>query len=502
MGVRDYTLYDFLRHNAAYAGVEPAVIDNQGTTTYRQLLERVDRLSAGLARRGISKGDRICILAQNSAAYLELYGACAKTGAVAYPLNWRLTSQEIREVINLADPKVLAVGAGQASQLQDSDLHSVEICARIGPGSMEGFIPLEDLYLPSPAGDFEVGSQDPFVIISTAAVAGVPRGAVLTHANLALGGYLLANTLGLRSQDRNLAALPLYHITGLGLALSMFQVGGANIILEKFDPVEAVQLMDAHNVTLMTDFPPVLSLLLEARAAVGARWEKLRCVVGLDAPDVIQRLYRETNARFWVGYGQSETCGGVTLARAEEKPGSAGKPLPLVRLRCVDEAGQAVPVGEVGEIVIQGPLVFSGYWRDPDATQYTLRDGWHHTGDLGKLDEDGYVYFAGRKPEKDLIKTGGENVYSAEVEHVIQGLPGVAAVCVIGVPDQQWGEAVKAVIQMVPGESLTEEQVRTAVTERIASYKKPRHVLFVDRLPVTAGGEIDRAAVKAAYGSG
>ena len=339
-------------------------------------------------------------------------------------------------------------------------------------------------------------------MISTAAVAGTPRGAVLTHANFITAGFLLIKALGLNTSDCHLAVLPLFHITGLGLAMGMIQAGGKNVILDTFDPVKAVQMMDEHQVSLIADFPPVLSALLDARQAASAKWETLKYVVGLDAPDVIQRLYAESSAKFWTGFGQSETTGTVTLVRVDTKPGSVGKPLPLTRVRCVDELGNDVPAGEVGEIAVRGPVVFAGYWNDPDATAYTFRHGWHHTGDLGKFDDEGFLYYAGQKPEKELIKSGGENVYPAEVEQVLNDLPEVAAACVIGVPDEKWGEAVKAVIELTPGTSITAEQVRDAVAERIASYKKPRYMDFVDSLPRTADGKIDREAVKSTHGSG
>jgi acyl-CoA synthetase (AMP-forming)/AMP-acid ligase II len=258
--------------------------------------------------------------------------------------------------------------------------------------------------------------------------------------------------------------------------------------------------MDDHQVTLLADFPPILAMLLDAKDASGANWDSLRYVLGLDAPDVIQRLYQETKARFWTGFGQSEITGVATLGEVIEKPGSAGRPIPLVRIRCVDESGEEVCVGDPGEIVVRGPTVFEGYWRDPDATYDTFRHGWHHTGDIGRFDEDGYLYYVGRMPEKELIKSGGENIYPAEVEHVLQGLPEINAVCVIGVPDPEWGEAVKAVIELLPGKSLTEEAVRQAVADRIASFKKPKIVNFTKALPRGSAGEIDRAEVKIRFG--
>jgi long-chain acyl-CoA synthetase len=278
------------------------------------------------------------------------------------------------------------------------------------------------------------------------------------------------------------------------------QAGGANVVLGGMDPALAVGQIDQHQVTLMASFPPVLSMLLEAREKTGAHWRSLKYVLGLEAPDIIQRLHAETQARFWTGFGQSETSGLVTLVSVTEKPGAAGRPLPAARVRCVNERGEDVPAGDPGEIAVRGPLVFSGYWRDPDATDYVFRHGWHHTGDVGKFDPEGYLYYLGRKPEKDLIKSGGENVYPAEVEAVILEMPQVEAVCVIGVPDAKWGEAVKAVVELKSEEQLTAEEVSEAVAGRIASFKKPRYVDFVVGLPRQPNGEVDRQAVKAAHG--
>jgi acyl-CoA synthetase (AMP-forming)/AMP-acid ligase II len=499
MGLRDLTLYHFLEHNARHYGAAPAVHGAEESISHEQFLDRVDRLAAGITKRGIAKGDRVCILAQNSLEYLDLYGACAKTGAIAYPINWRLSAEEIGQVVALADPAMLAVGASHLAQIEAIDLGGTQVRAIIGEGSKEGFVPVSDLYEETKGEPGEISGEDPFVIISTAAVTGVPRGAILTHSNLIMAGYQLIAVMGLRAEDCHLAALPLFHITGLGLSLGMSQVGGANVVLETFDPALASTLIDKHKVTLMADFPPVLSMLLEAKEATGSKWGSLKYVLGLDAPDVIQRLHEETEASFWTGFGQAETSGVVTQMPIMEKPGAAGRPLPVMRVRCVDEAGEQVPAGEPGEIVVRGPLVFSGYWRDPDATDFAFRHGWHHTGDIGKFDDEGYLYFVGRKPEKELIKSGGENVYPEEVERVIRELSKVAAVCVIGVSDKKWGEAVKAVVELAPGKKLTADEVIEAVASRIASFKKPRYVDFVESLPRKSSGEIDRAAVKEAH---
>jgi long-chain acyl-CoA synthetase len=489
-----------LERNAATAGSDPALIGPDQILSHKEFLEQVDKLAAGFLQRGIAKGDRVCILAQNSFEYLEIYGACAKMGAIAYPINWRLTAAEVAQVVEKADPQMLVVGAAHLPQLEGTDLSSLRVRALIGDGSAPEFIPFAELYASSASESEAVDGDDPFVIISTAAVAGVPRGAVLTHANFLAAGDLLLAALGLTAEDRHLAALPLFHITGLGLSLAVSQAGGANVVLETLDPGLAAVVMDTHKVTLMADFPPILSMLLDAREASGAQWSSLKYVLGLDAPEVIQRLLTETKAEFLTGFGQAETTGAVTQVSVTEKPGSAGQPLPGISVRCVDEDGEDVAVGEPGEIVVRGPLVFSGYWRDPDATDFASRQGWHHTGDIGKFDAEGYLYYVGRRPEKELIKSGGENVYPEEVERIIREMPQVAAVCVIGVPDKKWGEAVKAVVELASGEELTDDQIREAVVARIASYKKPQFVDFVEELPRQPDGLVDRTAVKEIYG--
>lgn len=500
MGLRNFTLYQLLQHNATVHAESPAVISAGKIVSHAEFLARVDRLAAGMTEYGISKGDRVCILAQNSLEYLDLYGACAKTGAIAYPINWRLSAEEVGQVIDLAEPSMLFAGVGHIPQLEGSDLSKLKVRALIGEGSSEGFIPIDEIYLDTLTEAVGVDGSDPMVIISTAAVAGLPRGAVLTHDNMMIAGYPVIAALGLGPNDRHLAALPFFHITGLGLSLVVLQVGGANVVMETFDPTGAAELMDTFDITLMADFPPILFMLLEAKEASGAEWNHLRYVLGLDAPDVIQRLHQETQAKFWTGFGQSETSGLATMGSVEEKPGSAGRPIAIAEVRCVDSEGEDTLLGEPGEIVVRGPIVFGGYWRDPDATLYTFRQDWHHTGDVGRFDEEGYLYYVGRMPEKDLIKSGGENIYPAEVEHVVEEMPEVQAVCVIGVPDEEWGEAVKAIIELKQGKSLTEDVVRTRVAERIASFKKPRHVEFVEQLPRSDDGEIDRAVVKEKYG--
>ncbi len=494
------TFYTILQDNARARGSEIALIGSSDSLTYNQFLERVDMLAEGLNQRGITSGERVCLLAHNAIESFLLFGACARTGAIVFPINWRLSGAEVKAVLDLAEPKMLIVDGANLGTLESIEVEAIPHRVVLGSESQGDWLSFEDLSIEA-TGEFPgVKAEDAFVLLTTAAVEGVPRAATLTHDNILTASDQLINRLKLTPDDRHLAALPLFHVTGLGLSMAILQAGGANVIQERFNPSEAVLLMDQHQVSLLASFPPVLATLLEAREATDATWDSLRYVLGLDAPEMIQRLLAESGASFWTGFGQSETSGVITLIDVREKPGAAGKPLPGAEVRCFDENGVEVPIGAPGEIVVQGPLVFRGYWRDDDANLYTSRHGWHHTGDLGRFDEEGYLYYLGRKPEKDLIKSGGENVYPAEVEFAIASLPQTNAVCVIGVPDETWGETVKAVVELKPGKTLTEKEVVEAVTARIAAFKKPRHIQFVEALPRTPEGQIDRVAVKETYG--
>ena len=504
MSTQGFTLYDMVVRGASVFGDAPAVIHGERTLSFREFQRRVDALAGGLAGLGIGHGDRVCILAQNDPAYLELYGACARQGILAYPINWRLTADEVGRVVERAAPAMFVadastlgvVGGWPAAQ------PSIAHWYHLGEAAAPGFKPLASLYRDDAPPPADVGPDDPFAAISTAAVDVVPRGAVLTHANVLAANVIGAACFALTPADRYLLALPLFHVTALGTALAHMQAGGASVVVSRFDAEEAVRLIDRYRVTHVSDFPPVLATLLDAAEKLGSRLPSLRDVAGLDAPPTIQRLHDTTTARFWTGFGQSETTGFVSLQRVLDRPGAAGRPVALARVRLVDDYDREVPIGTPGEIVVRGPLVFQGYFGQPDVTAYTFRNGWHHTGDVGRFDADGYLHYVRRKPEKELIKPGGENVYPAEVETVIVQMDGVSGACVYGVPDVRWGEAVKAVVEVAPAGRYTAQQVTDYVGSRIARFKRPHVVVFTDALPRTPDGAVDREAVKKAWGEG
>jgi long-chain acyl-CoA synthetase len=504
MSVQSFTLYDMLVRNAAIFADRPAVIHAQGPWTFRQFLSRVNALAAGLAALPICKGERICILAQNHSDYLALYGACARLGVLAYPINWRLSLEEVGRIVDRAAPQMLVVDDTTLPTVADwpATRHSIAHWYTFSPTPAAGFAAFDTLANATAAAAgaaAEVLPDDPFAVISTAAVDIVPRGAVLTHTNILMANLQTAACMGLTAQDCNLLALPLFHVAALGSAFAIMHAGGTNVLMARFDAARAVQLIDAHRVTYLTSFPPVLTNILDVAAQAGSRLASLKHVTGLEGPDAIARLHASTTAHFWTGFGQTETSCFVTLQRVAEHPGSAGKVAPLCQVKLVDDYDREVPTGTPGEILVRGPVVFQGYYAQPEITAHTFRGGWHHTGDVGRFDDEGYLYYVKRKPEKELIKPGGENVYPAEVEAVIMEMPTVTGVCVFGVPDQQWGEAIKAVLATAD-QSLTAQQVSDYVASRIARYKRPKWVVFTETLPTNTEGLVDREAVKTQWG--
>ncbi|UCF57531.1 MAG: AMP-binding protein, partial [Deltaproteobacteria bacterium] len=352
-------------------------------------------------------------------------------------------------------------------------------------------------------GDFEpaeVSTDDGYVIIHTAAVAGRPRGALLSHGNVLCADMHFDYFFHARPEDVNLNLLPLFHVGGFFMATTSFHAGALNVNMSKFDVAQAVELIKEKKVSLMFDFAPILSSILEQHEKTGIDIGSLRAVAGLDTPETIEKYQKLVGGTFYCMYGQTETSCVATLSPYNDKPGSAGRTIPLAEVRLVDDYDRPVPTGQVGEITMKGPMVFKGYWNLPEENEYTFREGWHHTGDLGRFDEDGFLFYAGRKAEKELIKPGGENVYPAEVEKVILQHPAIERTVVFGVPDPKWKEGIKTVCELKGGQSLEPQELIDFVGERIARYKKPQYVEFITDFPLQEDGSPDRAKIKEQYG--
>ncbi len=504
MGLYDFTFYDVISRNALCFKDRPAWFeaDDGRTLTFEAFKSQVDRLACGLQKNGIRKGDRIGVVGKNSLEFFLLYGASAALGAIMLPINWRLSGEEVKFNLNDCTPRLVFADKEFQETVSNikGELSSVKGYFNL---NREGgaFSAFDTLFEKGDRIDsVEVLTDDGYVIIHTAAVAGRPRGALLSHGNVLCADMHFDYLCGLSAQDVHLNLLPLFHVGGLFMATASFHAGALNVNVRKFDASKAVKLIESRKVSFMFDFAPILGSILDEAQKTGVDICSLRAVPGLEAPETIERYQKMTGGTFYCMYGQTETSCVATFGRFNDKPGSAGKVLPLAEVRLVDDYDRPAPAGKVGEITMKGPMVFKGYWNLPDDNAYTFREGWHHTGDLGRFDDEGFLWYAGRKAEKELIKPGGENVYPAEVEKVILEHYAIEKTVVFGVPDPKWKEGIKAVCQLKPGASLTVQQLVDFVGERIARYKKPQYVEFASNLPLREDGTVDRAKVKERYG--
>jgi acyl-CoA synthetase (AMP-forming)/AMP-acid ligase II len=504
MGLYDLTMYDVINRNARcfkerHAWLE---VSDGREITFSQFKDMVDRLAKGLQRVGLEKGDRIGVLGKNSLEYFLLFGAASALGAIMLPMNWRLSADEVRFNLNDCAPKIVFADKEYQELIEGirGELSSVEHYFNLEPtdGNFQDFNSLMEN-----RGDFkqpEVCINDDFVMMYTAAVAGRPRGALLSHGNVLFADIHFGYFFNATPEDAHLNSLPLFHVGGLFMATTSFHVGALNINMSRFDTTKAIELIDEKKISFTMVFSPMLSSIVEGAEKTERDINSLRAVTGIETPEAIEKYQKATGGTFWCMYGQTETSCLATIARYNDRPGSAGRAIPLAEVRLVDDYDRPLPVGRVGEIVVRGPMVFKGYWDLPEETTYTFRDGWHHTGDQGRFDEDGFLWYAGRKPEKELIKPGGENVYPAEVEKAILQHPAVERTVVFGVPDPKWKEGIKAICQLKEGQILEPQELIDFVGERIARYKKPQYVEFVSDLPLLEDGTPDRAKIKEMYG--
>ena len=500
MNCSDLTLYDLIAGNAARHPDRDAVICGKRRITFWDWRKRCDQYAAGLVREGLSRGDRIAVVAGNEDDFLTLLGAAAKIGAIAVPVNWRLSEDEIAYILQDTQPTLLFTGSEHLDQAGKAAAKVNAIAKRYhfgAGGGTDGFLPFEALRREDGCEASGAASGHfPFLIIHTAATGGKPRGSVLAQANLIAAGLQIAHLLKLDGRDANICILPLFHIGGLSMTVATMLSGGKTVLVDRFDPSTVLSLIERERGTFFAAFPPILSSVLDVQQKESFDTASLRIVCGMDRPETIESFLKHNpQASFYNIYGQTEAMpvSGVDHA---ERPGSIGLPAILTRAAIFDDLDREVPSGLTGEICVRSPSVFQGYWNLAEETDQTLHSGWHHTGDLGRRDAEGFLWYAGRKPEKELIKSGGENVYPAEVEQAILSHGSIEEVCVIGVPDPEWGEAVKAFCVLKKGHALSAEALIDFVATRIARYKRPRYVVFIESLPRTAGGAVDRKAVR------
>jgi O-succinylbenzoic acid--CoA ligase len=460
---------------------------------YAQLYAVSIRIAKRLADRGIGPGKRVAVLLESGPAYVGLIHACTLLGAVLVPLNTRLTAKELAWQVEFSQPSLL-VHAGEGAALAGLAPALVDVADLLGGDREPGVDPTLPPFSPK-----EHRLDDTLAILFTSGTTGRPKGAMLSYGNFFHGANASAYRLGLHTDDCWLSCLPLYHVGGLAVIFRSCLYGTAIDLHRRFDPEVYWQTLAHNRVTLASLVPTMLHRLLESQG--DRRWpDSLRVVLlgGAATQESLRSRGQAAGVPILTTYGLTEASSQVATQHPNplwQKPGSVGKPLLFTQVRILGQEGQDLPPGQIGEVLVQGPQVMQGYFRNPEATAQALRDDWLHTGDMGYLDPDGDLFLVQRR--RDIIVTGGENVYPAEVEEALRGYPGVVDACVVGVDDPEWGQRVAALIQTRQGQPVDAAALVNFLRQEIAGYKIPRQFAFTDQLPQTASGKIERRQVEA-----
>ncbi|MEV4668634.1 acyl-CoA synthetase [Microbacterium sp. LWO12-1.2] len=473
--------------------------------SYAQLAHSAERMSAVLVERGVRQGDSVAYLGENSPDFLITLFATARIGAVFVPVNTRLAVPEIAHVLTDSSARMLIHDPDFAHRLERmlASPGAPALAIRTGSSRRDGSLGLTRLIdQATDVPPLQAADDDtPAAIVYTSGTTGRAKGAVLTHANLTAVAVNNLIDYDICSDDVALMISPLFHVAALGMGALPVLLKGGTLVLERgFDAGTALDLIERHRVTMLSGVPTTFQLLADHPAWASTDLSSLRTLTcgGSAVPSRILAAYEERGMSFSQGYGMTETSPGATSLSPEmtvHKHGSVGLPHFFTDVRVADEHGREVTAGTVGEIQITGPNVFAGYHGLPDATAASLTsDGWFRSGDLGYVDDHGYLYIADRL--KDMIISGGENIYPAEVESLIADIDGVTGAAVIGVPDDRWGEVPIAVLTVRDGFEITLETVRGALEGRIARYKLPTRVEIVDSLPRTASGKVRKHGVR------
>ena len=487
-------------------------------TSFAEFDRHTDQVANALLAHGIRKGERICYLGKNSDHYFELFLGAVKAGAVMTPIGWRLAPPEAAYIVNDSKARLLFVGpemTGAAKKvLEETPGVEAVIAMEGGVPEWKSFVAWRDAQKAEPCGR-DLVPNDIAIQLYTSGTTGRPKGAMLTHANFVETHKIMKaakidwNTWS--QDDVSLVAMPVAHIGGSGWGLMGFRNGARNIVAREFDPGKVLDFIANDRISKLFLVPAAIQIVLRDPRARSTDYSRMK-YLGYGASPIPIDLLREAVDVFGCGfaqmYGMTETTGTiVALAPADHdvngnpRMRAAGKALPGVEIKILDEKGNALAPNQVGEIATRSVWNMAGYWNLPEATAKTIdKDGWLRTGDAGYMDEDGYVFIHDRV--KDMIISGGENIYPAEVESAIYGHPDIADVAVIGVPDQKWGEAVKAMVVRKPGKSPTPDDIIAFARSRIAAFKVPKSVDFIEALPRNASGKILRRELREPFWTG
>lgn len=499
----------FIRHWAGQKPDEIALEEGNEASTFSDLERRTSQAIALLARLGVGKGDRVAWLGKNAKTYFELFYACGRIGVVMVPIGWRLAPPEVRYILEDTGAKVLFAGEG----LEDAARRASDGMTS-PPQLLTAEEAREQMDAANPVAFTPAGPDDAVLQLYTSGTTGNPKGAVLSNNNL----FALRVPAGEAGEpwsqwdddEAILVAMPCAHIGGTGLGIMALAGGVRAIVQPEFTPDGVLSAFE-QGVTRMFIVPAALQMVVQHPKARTTDFSAVRYVLYGAAPIPLE-LLREAvrtipNAGFLQCYGMTETTGTIAVLppadhdlEGNQRMRSAGRAVPGAEIRIVDEDGAELPRGQVGELIVKSPSNMVGYWNLDAATKASLKEGWMHTGDAAYMDDDGYVYIQDRM--KDMIISGGENIYPAQVESAIYGHPAVAEVAVIGVPDETWGEAVKACVVAKPGENVDPASIIDWTRERLAGFKVPKTIDVIPALPRNASGKILRRELRAPYWEG
>jgi acyl-CoA synthetase (AMP-forming)/AMP-acid ligase II len=487
------TIAEVIRWRARRHPLREAVWFEGSSWTFGEIDQSSSELAGGLVSRlGLAPGERVAILDKNSAAYLELLFALDKAGLVAAPINWRLTPAEVRQILDDIRPGLLVVG---------DEFHS--------HAAMAGVRTLGFDDLPRGGADPRRDAEAAVVWqLATSGTTGVPKGAMLSGRAVLYSALCLALEIGeWHEGSRTLLSTPLFHIGGAGWAIAALHRGTTVVVMRQAAPEPMLDLIVGQRIATAFMVPAMLLTLTELTRAGSADFSHFKHVnygTAPIAPDLLRRAIDLFGCRFTQCYGLTETTGPITALKHEQHVGerllSCGRPMFGGRIRIVGPDGEDLPPGATGEIAYRGESLMSGYWQNPQATAAAIRDGWFFTGDAGSVDDDGFLFIKDRI--KDMIVSGGENVYPAEIEAVLAGHPDIVECAVIGVPDPRWGEAVRAVVVPRAGAALTAAGLIAWSRDRLAGYKRPRSIDFVEALPRSATGKLLKRELRRPYWEG
>jgi fatty-acyl-CoA synthase len=457
---------------------------------YRTLDERASKWAQYMHDNGIIKGDRVVLVSTNHTVCFELLFACGKIGAVFVPLNWRLAASEIESIAKHCTPRLILY----KEEFYPLVTHLSLVCQKLCIDEVTQEVYSRDVgvsQLPI------LSASDPWVMIYTGGTTGNPKGVVLSHQSVTANALNTLVSWNLTEEDCTLTYLPTFHTGGLNaLSIPLLMVGGKVVIAERFEPVQAIQDLNQYGCSIVLLVPTMYHLLIEKREFKYTPFPKMKVFLsgGAPCPGKVYEFFKEKRIPFKEGYGLTEAGpNNFYIDPSRMKKGSVGKAMMMNRVKVVDEVGNPVGQGEVGELLLSGDHLFKEYWENPELTQQVLKDGWLHTGDLAKYDTDEDYYIVGRK--KDMIISGGENIYPQELEHWISEHPSISECAVIGLPHEKWGEVVTAFISVRNEGGISTEDVKTYCLQKFGKYKIPKEVHFVKELPKTDVGKVNKQAL-------